>query len=357
MRKLSKVKRSKNSKDHLAEEHAKYFGVMSDVEAKDVDWLWYPYIPYHGLTLIAGEPSQGKSFLTMELAAVISNQKYWPFSEERPHGNRILILSAEDDDERAIAPRLDRIGASRESIRYMKLYRKLDQKCLELLRYEIDHFRPEAVIVDTISAYMGADTDMNKQVEVQDFLIQLTAIARKHGLAIVIIAHLNKKVGESATHRINGSIGFVAGVRSVIIIGEDPDDGTRKAFSHAKSNWGPKGQTLIFTLEGGDRKTLPELKWVGTSDLSADVVCKNTKNPASRPKNERNAACQFILDFLEDAGATNWEEIKRAGARKGHTLSTLVRARKELANERKIEQRQKGKSVIWGLVTSEGAQE
>jgi len=341
----------------LAAAHRKYFGSMSDVEAKSVDWLWYPYVPYHAITLIAGEPSHGKSFLTMELAGIISNGKCWPFSKDRPTGKRVLILSAEDDAERAMAPRLDSIGADRSGIRYMKLYRKIDEELLGLLKYEIERFRPEVVIIDTVSAYMGADTDMNKQVDVQDFLVKLTAIAMEQSLSVIIVAHLNKKVGESATHRINGSIGFVAGVRSVIVVGTDPENTDRHAFCHAKSNWGPKGETLTFKLEGGGRDSVPKLVWQEVSSMTADDVCKAAKNPAHRPKTERTMGQQYIVTYLEKNGPSKWRNIVGAVVKGGPSSTTLVRARNELQKQGAIEQRTKGRGVLWGLVTSEGADE
>lgn len=33
---------------------------MSDVESKEISWLWYPFIPYGKLTIIQGDPGEGK---------------------------------------------------------------------------------------------------------------------------------------------------------------------------------------------------------------------------------------------------------------------------------------------------------
>ncbi|MEQ9490509.1 MAG: AAA family ATPase [Alphaproteobacteria bacterium] len=356
-RKRQRFKRPHNTSQKTISDHAAYFGSMSDVESKDVDWLWYPYIPYHGLTLIAGEPAHGKSFLTMDLTAIVSNQDFWPLSTERPPGDRVLILSSEDDDERAISPRLDSVGAYQENVRYMKKYRKLDKLCLALLRYEINQFRPDLLIIDTISSYMGAGTDMNKQVEVQDFLVQLTDIAKECRVAVVVVAHLNKKVGEAATHRINGSVGFVAGVRSVVVVGTDPENPEHRAFAHAKSNWGPKGRTLMFKLEGGGRNKVPDLKWIGESNLSADDICKAAKNPAHRPRKEREEAQQFIITVLELNGPATWTQILKLGEKSGYSKSTLNRARKELVETHEVEKSRSGQDILWGLVMSEGKED
>lgn len=41
---------------------------LSDVKQTEVDWLWYPYIPFGKLTIIQGNPDEGKTFLAMQLA-------------------------------------------------------------------------------------------------------------------------------------------------------------------------------------------------------------------------------------------------------------------------------------------------
>lgn len=33
---------------------------MEDVVSKEVEWLWYPYIPYGKITIVEGDPGEGK---------------------------------------------------------------------------------------------------------------------------------------------------------------------------------------------------------------------------------------------------------------------------------------------------------
>lgn len=42
---------------------------MEDVVSKEVEWLWYPYIPYGKITIIEGDPGEGKTTLVLKLAA------------------------------------------------------------------------------------------------------------------------------------------------------------------------------------------------------------------------------------------------------------------------------------------------
>ena len=45
---------------------------MSDVQSQTVDWLWYPFIPYGKLTIIQGDPGDGKTTLVLNIAAKLS---------------------------------------------------------------------------------------------------------------------------------------------------------------------------------------------------------------------------------------------------------------------------------------------
>ena len=38
---------------------------MSAVESKEISWLWYPFIPYGKLTIIQGDPGEGKTTLVL----------------------------------------------------------------------------------------------------------------------------------------------------------------------------------------------------------------------------------------------------------------------------------------------------
>ena len=43
---------------------------MSEINAEEVQWLWYPYIPLGKLTILQGDPGEGKtSFILAVIAA------------------------------------------------------------------------------------------------------------------------------------------------------------------------------------------------------------------------------------------------------------------------------------------------
>ena len=68
---------------------------MADVELTSVDWLWFPYIPFGKLTIIQGNPGEGKTYFAMRLAAACTNRKPLPGMETLEPFN-IIYQTAED---------------------------------------------------------------------------------------------------------------------------------------------------------------------------------------------------------------------------------------------------------------------
>jgi AAA domain/Bifunctional DNA primase/polymerase, N-terminal/Primase C terminal 1 (PriCT-1) len=211
------------SSARYAEPKEELFGPINDHTPKPMEWVWYPYIPRYGLTILAGDPGMGKSMLTAMLIGIVTSGACWPLSKERCSGNRVLVLSAEDDWQHVTLARLLKAGANLDNVHRMYRFRALTSERLEVLRQEIEEWHPDLIFIDTLSAYMGAGRDMHRQNEVGEFLAELTEIAESARCGIIAIAHLNKQSNENPIYRVVGSIGFVASIRSALFLGKDPD--------------------------------------------------------------------------------------------------------------------------------------
>lgn len=51
---------------------------MDGVQAEEVSWLWYPYIPLGKATNLEGDPGLGKSFIALTLCAIVSKGLLFP---------------------------------------------------------------------------------------------------------------------------------------------------------------------------------------------------------------------------------------------------------------------------------------
>ena len=216
-----------HSSGNYVEDTTALFGPPKTTEPLPMEFLYYPYIPYFGVTLLAGNPGMGKSLLVTKLIAAVTSGGPWPLSDECAPKGKVLMLSAEDNWQRVTLPKLLESGADISKIRVMTRFKILSPENLEAMARYIEQERPKLVVIDTLTAYMGSGRDMNRQNEVGEFLGRLTEIAEDAGCAVLAIGHLNKQSAEHPLYRIVGSIGFAASIRSALFYGTDPTDRSR----------------------------------------------------------------------------------------------------------------------------------
>lgn len=89
---------------------------MADIQSQEIEWLWYPFIPYGKLTIIQGDPGDGKTTLVLNLAAKLS--KGVGLDEDMPilEPMNIIYQTAEDGLADTVKPRLEAADADCEKI-------------------------------------------------------------------------------------------------------------------------------------------------------------------------------------------------------------------------------------------------
>ena len=224
---------------------------MADVELTSVDWLWFPYIPFGKLTIIQGNPGEGKTYFAMRLAAACTNRKPLPGMETLEPFN-IIYQTAEDGLGDTVKPRLMEADADLERVLVIDDRDTPLTLADERIARAIRENNARLVIIDPMQAFLGADVDMNRANEVRPIFRSLGDIAQATGCAIVLIGHLNKAAGTQSTYRGLGSIDITAAVRSLLFIGKLKDSPTTRVLIHEKSSLAPPGQSLAFSL--GDEK-------------------------------------------------------------------------------------------------------
>ena len=224
---------------------------MADVELTSVDWLWFPYIPFGKLTIIQGNPGEGKTYFAMRLAAACTNRKPLPGMETLEPFN-IIYQTAEDGLGDTVKPRLMEADADLERVLVIDDRDTPLTLADERIARAIRENNARLVIIDPVQAFLGADVDMNRANEVRPIFRSLGDIAQATGCAIVLIGHLNKAAGTQSTYRGLGSIDITAAVRSLLFIGKLKDSPTTRVLIHEKSSLAPPGQSLAFSL--GDEK-------------------------------------------------------------------------------------------------------
>ena len=85
---------------------------MDEVEPTEIDWLWYPYIPYGKITVIQGDPGDGKTTVVLAVAAAVTTGAALPESgAAAPGPMSVIFQTAEDGLGDTVKPRLLQTGA------------------------------------------------------------------------------------------------------------------------------------------------------------------------------------------------------------------------------------------------------
>lgn len=318
----------------------------ADVEARRASWLWRPYIPRGVITFLTGEPSAGKSWLAVTLAAAVSNGRGLPFGLATEPG-RVLYLTAEDDLHVTIRPRLEEAGADLARV-YLagEAVTLTDPAGLAWLLEAVDTFRPDLVVIDTLSAFFGGKADFHKANEARTFSAPLAALAAKSGAAVLVLRHGSKAAGRKVGHIGQGSVDFTAAARSELLAGVDPNDDSRRAMVHTKANMGPKGSSIGYQIEAlEDDPDRSRFTWTGETNLTAgDLMACDYQASEDDDTMSRTDAETLILNLIndsEDRQVTD-QAIKAAWAEMDGTLTMLRKAKVALRKTAGLRNRPKG---------------
>ena len=311
---------------------------MNDVEQTEVDWLWYPYIPFGKLTIVQGNPGEGKTFFAMQLAAACTNQKFLPDMEPFEPFN-MIFQTAEDGLGDTVKPRLVSSGADLKRVLVIDDSENPLSLADDRIEKAIRENNAKLMVIDPLQAFLGANVDMNRANEVRPVFRKLADIAQSTGCAIVMIGHLNKASGTQSTYRGLGSIDIAAVVRSILFVGKVKDDPTTRVIVHEKSSLAPPGQALAFSL--GDQKGF---RWIGAYDISAEDLLAGGEGTRTELKHEQ--AVKLIYEFLSDGREASVAEINKEAIERGISERTVRLARNSMKD--KLESERRGKDWwIW----------
>ena len=311
---------------------------MSDVELTPVEWLWKPYLPFGKLSVLQGNPGEGKTYFAMHLAAACTNGKLLP-NMERMEPFNVLYQTAEDGLGDTVKPRLIEAGADLDRVLVIDDSEVQLTLSDERIEKAIIENNARLVIIDPIQAYLGADVDMNRANEVRPIFMRLGQVAQRTGCAILLIGHLNKAAGMQSLQRGLGSIDIAAAVRSVMFIGKLKHDPTMRILTHEKSSLAPPGVSLAFSLgdEGGFR-------WVGEYDITADEMLSGIE-PQRETKTQQ--AKDLICTLLAGGKQVLSEDIDKAALERGIPGRTVRDAKRELGDALKSKIVEGRKKVFW----------
>ena len=308
---------------------------MSEIQSQEVSWLWYPFIPYGKLTIIQGDPGDGKTTLVLNIAAWLSKGEGLDSEMKLSEPVNVIYQSAEDGLADTVKPRLELAGADCERILVIDEKEKSLSMVDERLEKAIVQTKARMLILDPIQAYLGGGMDMNRANEARDMTKKLGALAEKYQCAIVLIGHMNKAAGNKAAYRGMGSIDFFAVARSVLLVGRVEGEPNIRGVVQIKNNLAAFGQPKAFALsEDG-------FQWLGDYEITADEVLGGIA-----PKvNKMELAKRMLRELALASNAVLSNEIFDMADEQGISKRTLENAKRELG----IRARKINNSWYWEL--------
>ncbi len=294
---------------------------MSDVATTEVKWLWPPYIPRGKITIIQGDPGDGKTTFVLTLIALLTTGAPLPGCEGGAEPISVLYQTAEDGLADTIKPRLEQNDA--DCSRVMVIDDSQSELTLDddRLIAAIEECGAQLLVFDPLQAYLGAGTDMHRANEVRSILKRLHTVAEQTGCAVVLIGHMNKMQGAKHNYRLLGSVDFTAAVRSVLVVGRVKNDATMRIAAHSKSNLAPEGRSIQFRLDPAEG-----FLWEGFCNITADMLLSKS---GARAPDKTTVAISLMHDLLKD-GPIPSSELQKKVLAQNISESTLNRARSDL---------------------------
>lgn len=322
---------------------------FSAIQSRSVRWLWPGRIARGKVSMIAGNPGLGKSQATASMAAIVTRGGTWPVDRSPCERGSVIFLSAEDDPEDTIRPRLEAAGADlgrcfildaiadgftseggevRRSFNLKTDLARLGEAMAKVGDVAL-------VVVDPISAYLGG-ADSHNNAEIRALLAPLSELASAHGAAIVGVSHLNKGGNPEALMRVTGSLAFVAAARAAYIVTADKENPERRLFLPLKNNLGRDLGGLAFSIESiGVMSAAGRIESSRVSWEASPVTITADEAMAPPPDAEERSAASDAVAWLnqliaEESGSIDRRDVMKAAQAMGFKERTVHRAREQL---------------------------
>lgn len=326
---------------------------IAEAEERDIDWLWYGRLALGELSIVEGDPGQGKSYMVQMVSRHLCDGI--PLPDSRPGDivkpSVVAYFDIENDQGAVTKPRLMDNGLKNSHNFYQEEFPFSidDEDAKEAAEEAIERLKPTLVVFDTLNNYIGG-ADVHKSNEAQQAMMWFREIARRFGCAVIVLRHLTKGGRDKALYRGQGSIAFAGAARSVITVGTHPEQHETRVVAVTKLNIGQFPPSITFNIlpipDRGGKRGRSKFVWGETTDLTADDIL--AAPPSGNRGKEKDEAGSFLKEILGD-GPMEIRKIEMMAERRSISKRTLQRSAEALGIVRSKKGFGKNSTSWWEL--------
>jgi hypothetical protein len=270
-----------------------------------------------GVTIVAGKPKIGKSFLALDVCIAVAGDRF-VLGETKPVQGDSLYLALEDN-ERRLKKRIDKImqnGSAPERLKIHTEWKRMDQGGLEDIEGWCKWAKePRLVWIDTL-AKIRPLAGRNEQAYTFDYrtIEGLQKLSGQYQIGIVLNHHLRKASSEDdAFDDVSGTLGLTGAADTIIIMkrqagmiktyvrGRDIEEAEYAAeFNKDTCRWRLVGEADEVFRSEQRQAIATALKDSGRAMSVSEIM-------AATERRDRNST-EVLLHKMEKAG-----EVKHAG--------------------------------------------
>jgi DNA-binding transcriptional ArsR family regulator len=266
-------------------------GEILSAEFPPPAWI-VPGLLVSGLTILAGAPKLGKSWLALALGAAVGSGGA-VLGRYRVERRGALYLALEDTPRR-LKDRLEKIGAAHDArLDLFTQWRNGAEGIADLDAYLTENPTVKLVLVDTLARFRGAPSGDDRYAADYAAASAIKTVADRRDCAIVLIHHIRKMAAEDIMDTVSGSNGINGAAdstwvltrargeadASLFITGRDVEEQTLALrFDSVCGSWAVLGDAEDYAQTNERRAILRELEG-GREAKSGELAKALGKSP------------------------------------------------------------------------------
>jgi hypothetical protein len=202
---------------------------LAAMDLPPVKYIVQGYIA-EGLTVLAGRPKVGKSWMALGLALAVASPDGYAFGSIPAEPGDVLYLALEDN-KRRLKQRLNQMlpnGSVPARLDITMACPRLDRGGIEMIRRWVERHPGARLIVIDVFKKVRPEAQEKDSLYDSDYraIEPLKQLADERGIAILVLHHTRKMPADDPFDTVSGSTGLTGAADTVLVLARDPQGGT-----------------------------------------------------------------------------------------------------------------------------------